>query len=276
MLEKNSKKTIEKEEPKEETKQNKKTETKNKKGTIGKTEEKKESKTQKQNKSQKENEVKKEGNKTEKESKIKKEGKKKIQEKSKKEIQETKKEIEKEEKKEKNKKALVVQKDIEIDQTKLEKIEEEIKKQTTISKEKKQKINKKIFTNILIAIIVVLYFIFLNLGFHNLKPSVFLQDLQVFSILTIGLTIVIFEKAYKKDSGELTIYGIEVLVLAICTLMTIKIGANYKEKFTSILNSISMLFAIYYVGKSIVIYHKMTKKALKKVSDIRKIRRIKE
>ena len=270
MLEKNSKKTIEKEEPKEETKQNKKTETKNKKGTIGKTEEKKESKTQKQNKSQKENEVKKEGNKTEKEVK------KKIQEESKKEIQETKKEKEKEEKKEKNKKALVVQKDIEIDQTKLERIEEEIKKQTTISKEKKQKINKKIFTNILIAIIVVLYFIFLNLGFHNLKPSVFLQDLQVFSILTIGLTIVIFEKAYKKDSGELTIYGIEVLVLAICTLMTIKIGANYKEKFTSILNSISMLFAIYYVGKSIVIYHKMTKKALKKVSDIRKIRRIKE
>lgn len=238
---------------------------------------KNEDKPKKETKVQKENKVKKETGKIEKESKTKKEPKqkekKKIEEESKKELKE---ETEKEEQKTKNKKALVVQKDIEIDETKLEKIGEEIKKQTTIPQEKKQKINKKIFTNILIAIIVVLYFIFLNLGFHNLKPSVFLRDLQVFSILTIGITIIIFEKAYKKDSGELTIYGIEVLVLAICTLMTIKIGANYKEKFTSIMNSISMLFAIYYVGKSIVIYQKMTKKALKKASDIHKIRRIKE
>ena len=36
-----------------------------------------------------------------------------------------------------------------------------------------------------------------------------------------------------------------------------------------------MLFAIYYVTKSIVIYVKMRKKALKRASDIDKIRRVK-
>lgn len=199
------------------------------------------------------------------------------QEKTNKAEKEKSKKKEKEEiKKANNKEALVVQKEIEIDEKKLEKIGEEIKKQTTIPEEKKKKINKKIFTNIMIAIVVVLYFIFLNLGFHNLKPSVFLKDLQVYSMVTIGITIIIFERAYKKDSGELTIYGIETLVLAICTLMTIYIGGSYKEKFTYIINSISMLFAVYYVGKSIVIYHKMTKKALKRASDIHKIRRVKE
>lgn len=186
---------------------------------------------------------------------------------------------EKEEKKKtkkKVKKELVVKENPEeLDEKKLEKIEEEIKKQTTIPEEKKLKINKRIFQNIIIAIAIVLYFTFINLGFYNIEPSKFLIDLQVFSMLTIGITIIVFEKAYKKDSGELAIYGIESLVLSICTLLTIYVGMYYNNKFSYIINTISMLFAIYYVGKSIVIYTKMKRKALKRASDIDKIRRAK-
>ena len=166
-------------------------------------------------------------------------------------------------------------KDISKNEKKLGKIEEEIKKQTTISDEKKKKINKRVFINIIIAIGIVLYFIFMNLGFKNLEPSKFLKYIQTFSILTIVITILIFERAYKKDSGELTIYGIESLILSICTLLTIYIGINYNNKFPYIINTISMLFSIYYVGKTIVIYRKMKKKALKRASDIEKIGRIK-
>ena len=64
-----------------------------------------------------------------------------------------------------NKKELIVKENSkELDEVKLEKIEEEIKKQTTIPDEKKMKINKRIFQNIIIAVIIVLYFIFINLG----------------------------------------------------------------------------------------------------------------
>lgn len=177
---------------------------------------------------------------------------------------------------EETKKELIVKENPkELDEVKLEKIEEEIKKQTTIPEEKKLKINKRIFQNIILAIVIVLYFIFINLGFYNIEPSKFIKDLQVFSIITIGITIIIFEKAYKKDSGELAIYGIESLILSICTLLTIFIGINYNNKFSYIINTIAILFAIYYVGKSIVIYIKLRKKALKRVSDIDKIRRVK-
>lgn len=177
---------------------------------------------------------------------------------------------------EETKKELIVKENPkELDEVKLEKIEEEIKKQTTIPEEKKLKINKRIFQNIILAIIIVLYFIFINLGFYNIEPSKFIKDLQVFSIITIGITIIIFEKAYKKDSGELAIYGIESLILSICTLLTIFIGINYNNKFSYIINTIAILFATYYVGKSIVIYIKLRKKALKRVSDIDKIRRVK-
>ncbi len=160
-------------------------------------------------------------------------------------------------------------KELIVSKGQLEKIQEEIKRQKAIPEERKKKINRKIFPNLILAVVVVLYFLFINLGMYNIKPETFLKDLQVFSMITIGITIIVFEKAYKKDSTEFTIYGIESLALAITTLMTIYIGMYYPTKFSAILNAIAIVFAIYYVGKSIVIYYKMVKKVLK--SDIRKI-----
>ena len=162
-------------------------------------------------------------------------------------------------------------KDISIDDEKLEKIQKEINKQTKLSKDEKKKINKKIFQNIVMAIGIVVYFIFINLGFNNIEESTYLTDLKVFGAVAIGITIILFEKAYKKDSGELTIYGIEMLIIAICTLLTNYIYKFHYSKYMYIITSIAMLFAVYYVGKSIVIYVKMKNKALKKASDIHKI-----
>ena len=121
------------------------------------------------------------------------------------------------------------------------------------------------------AIGIVVYFIFINLGFNNIEESTYLTDLKVFGAVAIGITIILFEKAYKKDSGELTIYGIEMLIIAICTLLTNYIYKFHYSKYMYIITSIAMLFAVYYVGKSIVIYVKMKNKALKKASDIHKI-----
>lgn len=174
-------------------------------------------------------------------------------------------------KEEKKEKELVVKKDISIDDEKLEKIQKEINKQTKLSKDEKKKINKKIFQNIVMAIGMVVYFIFINLGFNNIEESTYLTDLKVFGAVAIGITIILFEKAYKKDSGELTIYGIEMLIIAICTLLTNYIYKFHYSKYIYIITSIAMLFAVYYVGKSIVIYVKMKNKALKKASDIHKI-----
>lgn len=174
-------------------------------------------------------------------------------------------------KEEKKEKELLVKKDISIDDEKLEKIQKEINKQTKLSKDEKKKINKKIFQNIVMAIGIVVYFIFINLGFNNIEESIYLTDLKVFGTVAIGITIILFEKAYKKDSGELTIYGIEMLIIAICTLLANYIYKFHYSKYMYIITSIAMLFAVYYVGKSIVIYVKMKNKALKKASDIHKI-----
>lgn len=171
-------------------------------------------------------------------------------------------------------KELIVQKNQKewmMNPEKLEKIEEEIKKQTTIPEEKKNKMNKIIFHNIAIANVVMLYFIFLILGYQSILPETFIVDLQVFSVITIGIAILIFEKAYKKDNSEYAIHGIETLFLAIVTLISIYVYAKYQDKFTSIMLVVCYVFAIYYVAKSIIIYLKMRTKALKRASDIHKI-----
>lgn len=159
-----------------------------------------------------------------------------------------------------------------IDKTKLEIIEKEFKKQTTISEEKKSKIHKKVFQNIGIAALVVLYFVFINLGYYNLEPQVYLKDLQVFSMLAIIFTIFLFEKAYKKDEINLTIYSIEALAVSIATLSTIYIGMKFEpKKYPYIINFITIAFTLYYAMKAGVIYIKMKKRALKRTSDIHKI-----
>lgn len=190
--------------------------------------------------------------------------------KSKKEVEE----IEDNSKTENEVKDLTVKKNKEemmINPAKMEKIEEEIKKQTTISDERKNKINKSIFHNIAIANVIMLYFIFIVLGYQTITPDKFIIDLQVFSVITMGIAIIVFEKAYKKDSTEYAIHGIESLFLSIVTLISIYVFSKYREKFADIMIIVCYLFAIYYVAKSIIIYLKMKTKALERTSDIRKI-----
>lgn len=179
-----------------------------------------------------------------------------------------KKEVEKENDKLEEKKALVATE--EINEEKLEKIEEEIKNQTTITDKKQNKINRRIFQNLLVATSILLYFIAINMGFKSIDRLTYFRDLQVFSMVTIVITILIFERAYKHDSGEIAIYGIEMLVVSICTLLTIYIDINLPNKYVSIVNLIAILFAVYYVGKSIYIYKKMKRNALKKANNMYK------
>ena len=169
---------------------------------------------------------------------------------------------------------LVEEKEVALDKVKLDAIEEEIKKQTELPEERIKKINRRIFPNILMAVIVTLYFIFVISGYQWLDKITYLTVQQVYSMVTILITIIIFEIAYKKDSDYIAVFGIEFLILSICSLLTIKIEIDFPKSYVHIMNSISTLFSTYYIGKAIYFYCKMRKKALRKVSDINKVGRM--
>ena len=155
----------------------------------------------------------------------------------------------------------------------LEEIKKEIKNQTTIPKEKKNEIYTKIFENIICAIVILIYFILINIGYKSIKPEIFIIDLKVFSMSLILATICIFEYAYKKESGKYTIKGIELMIVAIATLSMLHIYQIYNNKFVNIETIVALLFSVYYVVKTIVIYVKNKKEIKQQVNNIYKTAR---
>ena len=143
---------------------------------------------------------------------------------------------------------------------KFEEIKNIFKKKKKIPKEELKKINKPVFHNILVAIVVMIYFIFLILGFLNIEGNVYQTDLKVFSICILFLAIFLLEKAYKEDSGRIAIFGIEMIVIAIITLGLIYVKLMLSSHYINIVLIILYIVLIYYVIKSIVIYNKGKKK----------------
>lgn len=153
----------------------------------------------------------------------------------------------------------------------IEKMEAEIVEKNKLPEQEENKINKKVFENILIADILMAFFYFISLGSLNIETPVFITDLKVFSISLIICTIILFEVSYRKENGNLAIYGIECMVIAIFVLVCTYLYSMYIKDFYLYVSIFSYLAAAYYVGKSIVINQKMKKHYYESLSDIDEI-----
>ena len=140
-----------------------------------------------------------------------------------------------------------------------EAVEKELKSKKKLPAEELKKINKRVFQNVFLAIVIMFYLDFIILGFVNIENGVFVTDLKVFGMALLLVAIGIFEYAYKKDSGKHIIHGIEILLLAFITILLIYVNLMWSNKFIYITAFVSYVFAIYYVAKSIIIYKKMKK-----------------
>lgn len=116
----------------------------------------------------------------------------------------------------------------------------------------KKNILNIISRNVISLSLIELFLGFMYLGYRNLDMKVFVVDLRVFSALLLFLSIYIIEKAYKKDSGIMAITGIEVLVLAIITLVLPYAYYGFEGKIVN-LSIIAMIsFLAYYVLKILI------------------------
>ncbi len=155
-----------------------------------------------------------------------------------------------------------------IQEFELEEIQKEIKNETIIPKEKKNELYKKIFDNIISAIVILVYFIFIYVVYMVIENAKFEIILKMSSMIFIISTIGIFEYAYKKESGKYTIQGIEMLAVSITTLITMQIYKLYNTKLTNFITIIAVAFSIYYITKSILSYIKYKKEIRKQVNNI--------
>ena len=135
---------------------------------------------------------------------------------------------------------------------------------------------KKIGKNLSRALCIIIYFIILFFAYTRMNLDRLAQDIQVFSGAFLVLGILALEKAYKKDSGEVAITGIELLALSIHSLSIMHMITLLKYDFKSYMLISSGIVVIYYVLKVIIIYTKDKKEYLKGLSDISKIVKEKE
>lgn len=166
---------------------------------------------------------------------------------------------------------MIKKQEITNEQAILQEIEKQKQEKKILPKEQLDHIHKRVFTNLMIATVIIVYFIFIILGYVNIKREAFLIDLRVFSLAILLGAILLFEKSYQKDNGTICIYGIETLALAIVTLVSIYVCILFETKFVLLVAIASYSFAIYYIAKAIVIHKKMTKEYIKSLSDIKEI-----
>ena len=134
-----------------------------------------------------------------------------------------------------------------------------------------KKVSFNVYKNILIAIIVMIYFIGINILYYKIDKNNLLIVLKIFSMLILFIGILILEIAYRKDNGKLGINAAEILVLACHTLSTAHIVELQKFEFANYILVSSYICSIYFIFKSIVIYTKERKEYLNSLSDIKEI-----
>ena len=159
-------------------------------------------------------------------------------------------------KKNKEKKALLKEDDAEISREKLEKIKDEINKSKKESKDKVKNsdLRKKLVRNLAIAILITIYFLFIDLGINSIPITVYMLDLKTFAVFIAIISIVIFEKAFKKDANYIAIHGIEMVIVGIETLLLLQLYSAGNEYFNYILLGITLGMIVYYLIKCLIIY----------------------
>lgn len=152
----------------------------------------------------------------------------------------------------------------------------EISKEENILKEKlkrklPEKTIKKIFLNILFAIIIMLYFFCINIIYVQFDYESSKQCIQICSGIFLLIGLIYIEIAYKKDSDSKMITAIELIVISMYSLSILHIIRKYNFEFKLYLTASSYICAIYYVLKSIIIYTQSKRKILLEASDVKEI-----
>ena len=138
-------------------------------------------------------------------------------------------------------------------------------------KEVDEKYLKKIYINVLKAIIVVVYFLVMNLACENMETQYFERGVQLCTMIFLFISIFFFELAYRKDEDDLAIQGIEILILSAFILTSKHISKKFNFDFKNYSLVASYIFAIYFVLKGIVVYTKGRREMAEDLSDIREI-----
>lgn len=125
--------------------------------------------------------------------------------------------------------------------------------------------------NLTYASMIIIYFIFFSILSNTLDSQILLIFSNIASFSFLFFAIITIEVAYKKDENYTALHGVEFLVLAIFTLLMQYILKSFKISIQVYIIAGLVIFTIYYLLKTAILFTKEKRKELESYSDIKEI-----
>ena len=135
----------------------------------------------------------------------------------------------------------------------------------------KKTIIRDIIANVIYSILVISYFWCFNTQVTLLDSPTIIKYINISSLTFLGIAIIMFEWAYRKDKSKLYVYGLEFLALAIFTLLIKHIPKVFGYTTKTYTEIGTYAFLGYYILKSGIQFTMEKQNQLKSLSDIKEI-----
>ncbi len=140
-----------------------------------------------------------------------------------------------------------------------------------IPKDVMKKINTKVFKELLMSIVVFIYYIFTYIVFLKTRSNVFTYCLNICACTFTIIAIVLFEVGYRKENDIVFIRGIEIMFISLISLFMPYVYLKRGKTFISLYSLSCLYISIYYAIKALVVYINEVKKYRRGLSDIKEI-----
>ena len=130
----------------------------------------------------------------------------------------------------------------------------EIEEKRKLPKNVKDEIVVKIFHTLIVAIIIIIYFLTVNLFFYNFEAKMFEECMKYYALIIIIATVTVFEIGYRKNSMKFAVIGVELLACGILSLYIPYIFLHTTKMLRLSIMILPIPIVIYYALKSFVIF----------------------
>lgn len=147
----------------------------------------------------------------------------------------------------------------------------EIEEKRKLPKKVKDNISTNIFQDLVVAIIIMLYFCIINFSYYHFESNVFEENMKYFALAIIVLTVIAFEISYRKNSIKLLIIGLELFACGVLSLYIPYIFLHSNSAFRISIMILPVFLIIYYALKSFIIFKGKQLEYRNNLSDIKEI-----
>ena len=145
----------------------------------------------------------------------------------------------------------------------------EIEEKRKLPKKIKDNISINIIQDLLVAIIIMIYFCIINFSYYNLENYVFEENMKYLALGIIILTVIVFEFSYRKNSIKLLVIGIELFSCAVLSLYVPYIFVHSSSAIRISIMILPAFLILYYGIKSFIVFKRKQFEYRNNLSDIK-------